>query len=120
MGLLLKLPCALPVFCPGVSRLANRGLSLHGLVRVKCLSSKLNEKKKKLVDSVQPAKAGQMLCSSSTLSLRQRCVVITITIMIIIMIIIIIIIIIIKIIRIIIIVTRFQSEDHVCISTTLR
>jgi hypothetical protein len=29
---LLKWPCDLPVSCPGVSRLARRGLSLHGLV----------------------------------------------------------------------------------------
>jgi hypothetical protein len=29
---LLKWPCGLPVSCPGVSRLASRGLSLHDLV----------------------------------------------------------------------------------------
>jgi hypothetical protein len=29
---LLEWPCGLPVSCPGVSRLASRGLSLHDLV----------------------------------------------------------------------------------------
>ncbi len=39
VGWILKSPCALPVSCPDASRLANQGLSLHGLVRVKPFSS---------------------------------------------------------------------------------
>jgi hypothetical protein len=39
-GALPKWPCALPVSCPGASRLAHRGLSLYGLVRGQPFSSK--------------------------------------------------------------------------------
>jgi hypothetical protein len=34
MGELLNWPCDLPVHYPGVSRLATRGFSVHGIVRV--------------------------------------------------------------------------------------
>ncbi len=39
-GWILKSPCALPVSFPHGLRLANRGLSLHSLMRVKAFSSK--------------------------------------------------------------------------------